>query len=318
MRILFLGINDQNRVASGQYYMRSSLEEHVEIVNYGPLYQDKVPQPIDVRRLEKLYTPDVVLIQGFWWTNKGPVLPLTNLRKVKALKALFYSDPHNSPDMRAKWINNGRIDLSLHHYWRGWINRLRGVWPGHKKLWLPWCAPIHVFKDYGYRRVYDVALLGTVEPSFYPLRYKIWKALVKRRDMKVYRQPRAPRGYHTDMRTALARENYARALSRCRTAVVTASKLGYATLKYFETMACKTLTLADTPTDAERLHFRAGSNYAQIDSKNFVQKIKYYIEHEDERVRIAQNGYDAIHKHHTCGIRGEQLFNIFEEELNAR
>ena len=45
------------------------------------------------------------------------------------------------------------------------------------------------------------------------------------------------------------------------------------------------------------------------------EKIQYYLEHEEERIRIAINGYQKVRKKHSLQTRLEEILRIiFEEE----
>lgn len=318
-RILFLGINDERRVASGQYYLRKAMSEHVEIINYGPRFPRKrwARLNLDVSKLNKEYDPDLILLQGFWEITGKPVINWKNLDKLKTPKAVFFSDPHSSPQKRIEWINRNHIDVSLQALKAGMNYFGSKLYDGHKMIWVPWCINLNVYRDYEFNRIYDVAILGSSKPRYYPLRDKIWKTLLsyetRKEGIKVFHRPRPPGGYNVDTKKTLMREKYAQALARCKIHVFTGSKLNYPVQKYIETMACNTLALATIPLDASDLHFIPGHNFIEINAKNFMDKIRYYLKHEDERKRIALNGYRMVRENHSCSIRTRQVIKRLEE-----
>jgi len=109
------------------------------------------------------------------------------------------------------------------------------------------------------------------------------------------------------------RESYVEALNKCKMLCFDGSSNRYSVTKYFECMATKTLALADTPMDAEDLHFKPDYNYVEINKDNFRDKILYYMDNEKERKRITENAYTDILKYHTLDIRVKQLLKYIEE-----
>lgn len=51
------------------------------------------------------------------------------------------------------------------------------------------------------------------------------------------------------------------------------------------------------------------------DEKDLVEKINYYLEHEEERKEIARNGYEKVRKYFTWENRLSDIFKIMEEIL---
>lgn len=318
-KILFLGIDDEKRVASGQYYLRKAMAEHVKIINYGPRFTRKrwTRLNLDVAKLKRRYEPDLILLQGFWNMNGTPVINWKNLDKVTIPKAVFFSDPHNSPQKRTEWINKNKIDVSLQALKERMPLFRSQLYEGHKMFWVPWCINLNVYRDYELNRTYDVAILGSSKPNYYPLRDKIWKTLLSQKTRKegirVFHRPRPPGGYNVDIEKTLMRESYAMAIARCKIHVFTGSRLNYPVQKYIETMGCNTLALATIPLDASDLHFIPGHNFIEINAENFMEKIRYYLRNGDERKRIALNGYRMVRETHSCSIRAKQVIKSLED-----
>lgn len=58
-------------------------------------------------------------------------------------------------------------------------------------------------------------------------------------------------------------------------------------------------------------YFVEGEDIIYYDSDaDFIDKVKYYLEHEDERIRITENLYDKVIKNHTYVQRVEQVLQI--------
>ncbi len=62
----------------------------------------------------------------------------------------------------------------------------------------------------------------------------------------------------------------------------------------FEIMACKSLLLEDGVSETKRL-FGVGKDFIIFRNKEeLLEKVKYYLQHEEERKSIAQSGYDKV------------------------
>ena len=85
------------------------------------------------------------------------------------------------------------------------------------------------------------------------------------------------------------------------------------TLRTYEVLACKGFLITDKIPVAEKtmkgcMVFTDGGEY-------LVEKIEYYLDHEKERQRIAQQGYDYVIKHATIDARMNELVKYLEEIL---
>jgi spore maturation protein CgeB len=81
----------------------------------------------------------------------------------------------------------------------------------------------------------------------------------------------------------------------------------YPVNKYFEVLACKTLLLASDSPELYDLGFRSGDNFVAINKHDFLEKAEYYLRNDDERKRIANNGYMLVRKRHSTATRAKEL-----------
>jgi len=332
LKILFLGYYDAGCASlATKFYLRKALEKYAEVIPYGP-EGFQWGKGIDVVKLQKIYKPDAILLQGRWINFKYPRprgrIDWQNLRKVTVPTVLLFNELNAGLGQRIAWINKNRIDLTL---WGTYhiMNQLRGyMFKGHKMRWFPWWADTKIFKDYGYARENDVAILGSL-PG-HPLRGVMWNTIRTRTDFKFFRRERPSHdALHLNPKTAFIHGNYARAIAKSKILIfdsapprsithpfkkheIVAKASVYALKKFWEGMACKTLVMAPEPVDAKRLGFKAGHNYVEINRDNFTKKIKYYLKHPDERKKIALNGYNIVRKRHTVNRRARQLIQYIK------
>lgn len=85
------------------------------------------------------------------------------------------------------------------------------------------------------------------------------------------------------------------------------------TLRTFEVLACRGFLITDKVPIAEKtmqgcMIFTDGNN-------DLTEKIKYYIDHESERLKIAQNGYEYALRYATLESRMNDLLAYIDEIL---
>ena len=82
-------------------------------------------------------------------------------------------------------------------------------------------------------------------------------------------------------------------------------------MRCFETMATGTMLLTDRISHIEEL-FEDGKHLVLYDGlDDMVEKAKYYLEHDDEREKIAQAGYEEVMAKHTIQHRVDVILNEF-------
>lgn len=90
--------------------------------------------------------------------------------------------------------------------------------------------------------------------------------------------------------------------------VINTSISGGVTMRMFEGTACGALVLTDTRPEAMGDTFEFGKEMiAYRDDPDLIEKIDYYLAHEEERMQIAQNGCEKTHKHHTWTNRAKAI-----------
>jgi len=78
--------------------------------------------------------------------------------------------------------------------------------------------------------------------------------------------------------------------------------------RVFEVPACGGLLLTDPAPDLDR-YFRIGEEIAVYrDRRDLVRQVRYLLEHEDERARIARAGYERTIRDHTWRRRFSDVF----------
>ena len=85
--------------------------------------------------------------------------------------------------------------------------------------------------------------------------------------------------------------------------------------KIFESMGCGTAYVGEKPWGSEELHMKDGFNYIAVDSNNFEEKIKYYLDKPSELDIISQNAIDTFQKYHHIDARAKDFVKLLEDIL---
>ncbi len=81
-------------------------------------------------------------------------------------------------------------------------------------------------------------------------------------------------------------------------------------LRAMDIMGCGGFLLTNYQEDFLRF-FTPGEDYVYYDGRqDLMEKIEYYLSHEDERLKIAENGFNKVKKEHDIKLRLEEILDI--------
>lgn len=91
---------------------------------------------------------------------------------------------------------------------------------------------------------------------------------------------------------------------------------GWDTLRYWEAPSLGTFLISQEPMIEIPNNFRDGSEivFCRADLSNLIDLCEYYLEHEDERERIAQNGARWLRQFHTSEARADYFLRHVRRE----
>lgn len=87
--------------------------------------------------------------------------------------------------------------------------------------------------------------------------------------------------------------------------------------RVFEVMACGTMLMCDDQPDVRRLFMDGEHLVIYRDIDELREKVSYYLEHEDERKRIAENGMREVLEKHTFTYRVKAILDILGCKCNV-
>lgn len=143
----------------------------------------------------------------------------------------------------------------------------------------------------------DVCFRGNLEPKQHPKRAVFFEKLGKL--------------INIDSRGGYYLEPF------CRSKIVVNHTVkGDLNFRVFEAMMCGALVVTPAIQNGQPALFEDGKDlitYASEDADDAANKIRYYLEHEEERRRIAENGRNKVLAHHSTKARARDLEKLLLE-----
>jgi hypothetical protein len=170
----------------------------------------------------------------------------------------------------------------------------------------PRCVDGNCYKDYSVSKEYDVITVGAMW-HFYPFRVAMHNYLSKNADVMGIKYKNYPHCGVNFSHSTFVREKYAKAINASKMLVSCGGKYHLAMNKIFESMGCGTVYVGEKPYGEEELHLEDGVNYISVNSHNFFDKIKYYLNSPVELKGIVANALETFKSHHTIEARAEEF-----------
>ncbi|MFB5761230.1 glycosyltransferase [Paenibacillus medicaginis] len=307
INILFITGDFSKYLADGTYHLLNELKKRANIAEWH--------QPGDIHEIiAKLdQPPDFVFVNEFGETN-CPVI--SGLDTLTLPFAIYVHDIHYNHKQRNEEMKNIKVKYIFTRYRDGFKHFYPDLSPLMR--WLPQHAPTTIFYDYALPKDIDMLLMGSTDQHYYPLRFKIYEKLKNESNFLCHPHP----GYRNieenehQSKQVLVRENYAQEINRAKLFFTCDSILHYPITKYFEVPSCNTLLLAPAIPELYDLGFIPDQHFVDINEDNFVEKAQYYLDHEEERIQIARNGYELVQNYHSSAKRAEMLLAEIKDILN--
>ncbi|WP_143804699.1 glycosyltransferase family protein [Paraliobacillus ryukyuensis] len=260
--------------------------------------------------------PDFIFHYDIAW-NYRLAPHITGLDKIDIPKGCFVIDLHWSPKSRIAYIEKNGMDLIFSVSYHGFLASFPQY--EHKLNWLPWSINSEIIKDWQLDKSIDYLLMGLVHyKNSLPYvpdegRYAFRKAVLE--------QMKEDRGfvYHSHpghlakpKPNVFMNEKYAQELNRAKIFFTCGGRGlggGAPVLKFFEAPGCHTLLLAETNPDIQALGFTDQKHYISCTVDDVREKAAYYLEHDNEREKITDEGYRFIQENHSNEIRAQEFLH---------
>lgn len=234
-----------------------------------------------------------------------------DLKEVNVPKIMFISDAHSEWQNRKQRFANKEFDVPFLRSYGGGIG-LRAKQEFGAVGYCPRSVSLNVFYDTHYERENTVYLLGYVN-LIYPIRQNIFRV-----SQKTSKEIEGIKFVFTSATGIISPREFLKILGTSKISIFDCGMFKYPIMKIFEGMATNTLCLCDLPYDYEALRLQPDVNLVEITMTNFVDKIRYYLDNDDERKRIAKNGLELVQKYHSTEVRAKQLIEQLEEVIRSK
>lgn len=211
-----------------------------------------------------------------------------------ALKVIhMYDPPRTDHSKLMNFIEFNQIPLAFYEN-PAWIEDLP---EDLQKEPLTWSVDTRIFKENNHPKKHDVVSSGVVS-KHYPVRYEIKDMLDNKNVNGLYLKyphfaPLLGRNLNLDK---YFRE-YANLLSSGKIFIFYNGIKGRTVAKYVEGLASGSLMLAPYPKGGNLYHLEPDKNFVNINEENFKDKIQYYLEDENERIKITKLGIKTANKY---------------------
>jgi len=322
MRILFLNPNQIKRYNWGHQLFKNEFAKHHDVVYYGKGFTGfnpklAVPQIIkDLSKRKKkhkghkshksfdiILTYDMKYSESFKGLGVITDIPKVHIQvdyKTKSDMSFIRKPGFSSYRNLDKCFRREKFDL-IFAFVTPIVESIKTNLKMKRVYFLPFCVDINVYKNLGLEKDIDVMAVFSFSTSF-PNRRGVQR-LVEKLEIK-------------SSTNRVTRHKYVETINRSKIFVHSNSIYRYLNMKYSEVLACGTLFLTDKPKDFEEEGFVDGKHLVLYDNlEDLEDKIKYYLEHDEEREQIARQGMEFVRENHSCAVRVKQFTEIVQSEF---
>ena len=216
-----------------------------------------------------------------------------------------------------KFVEYYQIDYILHFFYEC-RDLFKGTKIENRFIFCPASVDPYYFRNYNMEKEYDVGFFGSkvLSPSKrYADRYSLHQKILKMGLKYTYNKGVQP--YSNGVDHPFYGQNFSKKMNACKICINAPGVdfLGQCNAKYFYIMASRSLLMAIKPRYAKKYGLVDGRTYVEINENNVVDKIAYYLEHDDERNVIIRNAYDYIMRNHTYMIRAKEFIELLYSRM---
>lgn len=264
--------------------------------NPPPYPPQRIPTSFDEKRFEQLlaglpngYSLDFYLYIDSGLKSVSPLLDLLNIPKIA-----YFIDTHIDFQTRLEMARHFDI-VFLAQKGHVELFKEQGI---RYVFWLPLACDPELYPEETLQRDIDVSYVGSLSPDEGDKRRKLLSKVAEA----------FPNNFIGKKWPLEMGEIYA------RSKIVVNSAINYdLNMRAFEGMASGALFITD-PADSLQELFEDGKDLIVYqDEKDLINKIQYYLEHDDEREEIAYRGQQKVLKHHTYYHRAKEIIKKVEE-----
>ena len=306
MRILLVGYKHRSLLATEvrfreELFSTPGLDVHAFGWGYNDREMDEGMILSD--KIESLGGVDVILYSVFWqrfWQDC--------FNESKALKVSIAPDLYDGAYRERKYFRHYKhmkFDVVLTYGGTLMLAYLKRMDICNNMYSLPHGVDTELFKKHDLEKSIDVFAVYTTntrKPDVFPYRIKIHEML---REMPVVSYTKY-----------VNFEALPRMISMSKIAVNCNARFNFINPRVTETISCGTFLLTSYCGDLAKHGYKDGEHLVTFDNMDdFKDKVEYYLEHEEEREEIAENGMNFVRENYNNKKRVDTLIKCIRNHL---
>ena len=297
MKILFLTPNQQSKWNNGHDLFRQRIGKMHEIKYCGPGFDGYNVGPFNARAAEMMYKPEFIMTYGMKYTwqfhsLKECIMPTVHFL-CDYIPAIPNTDFKGYVTQYDSLLARDDYDL-IFCLTRRAMQACKDSGVKAKFEYLPFGIDPMIFQPLvDVEQTYDV---GTMfhHHIVYPNRKEIEGALMGS-GLRILKENR----YLGD---------YVYAINQCKVMVISLNYWKSFGSRILEAMACGTMVITERPEDYRSMGLVNERNIVYYgDTTDMLEKVNYFIQHEDERQAIAAAARELVLKRHTNEHRVKEM-----------
>ncbi len=242
--------------------------------------------------LPREFHPDIFL----WVESVDGYFP-ANIKELGCPTACYLIDSHVNLEKHIKWaVNFDYVFIAQLEY----LNEFREK-ANPNTYWLPLAADEFVHSKKSREKIYDVGFVGSVNSAIHARRAKLLKTIEENFSLHY------ERCFDAEM---------AEVLSKSKIVFNNAIKNDL-NMRLFETLSIGSFLLTDkTYNNGQEEMFVDGEDLAVYEDEEIIEKVRFYLENENLREKIANRGNKLALSAHTYFHRTEELLNVVTGRKN--
>jgi hypothetical protein len=229
-----------------------------------------------------------------WVDPAGPYFPL-GIENLSILTACYIIDVH-----LGKWRQEvAKFFDVVFIAQKDYVDKYRKVLGHDQVFWLPLAAAADVHKQLDLPRIYDVGFVGNISVAH--------RNTQRLRQLKLIAE-----NFRTnDFYRFYPPEEVGQVYSQSRV-IFNTSIAGDLTMRIFEGTLCGALVISDSAKNGLNELFHVGREIV-LYNNDFLEKIHFYLAHDNERVQIAVAGQKRALQEHTYHHRVKTIVNYLAQ-----
>jgi glycosyltransferase involved in cell wall biosynthesis len=270
----------------------------------------------NINNIEKDFNADLIII-GFGITNSGNKKPNFNI-KTKLPLYIILNKEYTGLKEKLEWAKTLKPKkiFTVHHDYMKYENKINIPFTR-----IMWSANHNIFKKYDDIYKHDLFFSGVIrKEQTNNLRFKIYENLKKINKFNLFitatflDDKPSNNNINNNSNTKIKFNNlqYSKNINWSKIVITTTGPADLVGTRYFEIMASnKALIICNRmPKEVYDDIVIDGFNCVMFDNENdFIEKVKYYLDNEDERMKIVNTAYNYFLEKHTWDHKVKHLID---------